>query len=350
MSDVGSILGLIALVGVIIAVGGIALIGFSLSQNRPIRGGILVVIIGVAIAILFNIVIVVEPTQVAIVVNTLSGTVEQPARGGVHIIVPLFQHVAQYYPITQQEYTMAAAATEGARAGDDSIEAQSKDGQLVKLDITVLYRVIPDEADALYQDLQDTYVDSYVRPISRALIRQVISQFTAEEVFGVKRAELPTDMKAAITDPFKAKHLELVDVLVRAITFSDEFTTSIEKKVVALQDLERAKTEATTAQTQAKGKADAAIEAARGEAESVRLRAIAQAEALRVVSEQIAANPLLIQYLYVTNLSDNVSLVLVPSNSAFLFDPTKLPQGNANFTAPAVPTEVPGATETPTSP
>lgn len=38
------------------------------------------------------------------------------------------------------------------------------------------------------------------------------------------------------------------------------------------------------------------------------------------MSEQIAANPSLIQYLYVQNLSDNVNIALVPSNSPFLFD------------------------------
>ena len=90
------------------------------------------------------------------------------------------------------------------------------------------------------------------------------------------------------------------------------------------------KTEAQTAQTQAQGRANAAIAAAEGEAQSIEIRAKAQAEALRLVSEQIAANPSLIQYQYVQNLSDNVQLILLPSNSPFLFDLNSLSQGALN--------------------
>ncbi|MEL7234843.1 MAG: hypothetical protein AAGK74_10125, partial [Chloroflexota bacterium] len=63
-----------------------------------------------------------------------------------------------------------------------------------------------------------------------------------------------------------------------------------------------------------------AISRAEGEAQAIVLRAEAEAEALRLVSEQIAANPSLIQYQYVQNLSDNVNIALLPAGSPFLFD------------------------------
>ena len=68
-------------------------------------------------------------------------------------------------------------------------------------------------------------------------------------------------------------------------------------------------------------------------------------------SQQIAANPSLIQYLYVQNLSDNVRVITVPSNSPFLFDFNSLAQPNNDFTPPTVPdvtvTPEPEATTTP---
>ena len=42
----------------------------------------------------------------------------------------------------------------------------------------------------------------------------------------------------------------------------------------------------------------------------------------------------MIQYLYVQNLSDNVGIALVPSNSPFLFDMASLPEAIENFEAP----------------
>jgi hypothetical protein len=67
------------------------------------------------------------------------------------------------------------------------------------------------------------------------------------------------------------------------------------------------------------------------------LQAQAEAEALRLVSEQIAANPSLIQYQYIQRLSDNVGIVLLPSNSPFLFDLASLGVANPDFVAPEVP-------------
>ncbi|MBC7814668.1 MAG: hypothetical protein H7175_26160, partial [Burkholderiales bacterium] len=82
----------------------------------------------------------------------------------------------------------------------------------------------------------------------------------------------------------------------------------------------------------------ASIAAAEGQAQSIILRAQSEAEALRLVSEQIAANPALIQYQYIQNLSDNVQIALVPSNSPFLFDFDSLLSGGiTDFTAPEVP-------------
>jgi hypothetical protein len=63
-----------------------------------------------------------------------------------------------------------------------------------------------------------------------------------------------------------------------------------------------------------------------------------------LVSEQIAANPSLIQYMYVQNLSDNVRLILVPSSSPFLFDFNSLADPTSGFVAPE---SVPNTTGTP---
>jgi regulator of protease activity HflC (stomatin/prohibitin superfamily) len=328
MDTFSSILGLIALVGLIGFVAGIALIVVAVSQRRNVRGGVALAILGIVVFLVFSVIasglVIVDPTQVAIVVDSFSGQVEPPVPGGLHVIVPLVQRVALFYPITQLEYTMAAASTEGARTGDDSVSALTKDGQTVNFDITILYRVLPDQADQLYRELKDGYVDSFVRPVSRSIIREVASKYTAEEIYSTARSQIPTDLKQQVGDAFGQKHFVVDNMLVRNIVFSDTFHNAIEAKVTAEQNLEKAKIEAQTAQTQAKGLADAQIARAEGDRQSAILRAQASAQALQLVSQQITANPLLIQYLYVQNLSDKVQLVLLPSNSPFLFDMASL--------------------------
>ena len=54
------------------------------------------------------------------------------------------------------------------------------------------------------------------------------------------------------------------------------------------------------------------------------LRAEADAQALALINEQISQNPDLIQWRYVDTLSDNIDVMLLPSNSPFVFDAASL--------------------------
>lgn len=344
MGGISGLLGIVALVGFLMFLGGAALAVAASSQGRPARGGVLLAVIGLVVGLLFSVIgqgiIIVEPTQVAVVVNTLSGNIEEPRRGGTSIIIPIIQRVAVLYPITQQEYTMSATGDEGARGGDDSVEARTSDGQTVNMDITVIYRVVPDKTGELYQDWNENYVAGFVRPTTRSLVREVVSNFSAEQIYGEARQQMGDDIKEAVSVRFAEENLELTDLLVRDISFSESFTNAIEEKVVAEQNLQRSKTDAQRAETEAQGRANAAIASAQGEAQAIEIRAQAQAEALRLVNEQITANPNLIQYLYVQNLSDNVQLILLPSNSPFLFDLSNVAGSGSNFTIPQ-PSEPP---------
>jgi regulator of protease activity HflC (stomatin/prohibitin superfamily) len=339
VGGISSILGTVAILGFVLFVAGIALAVVASSQGRKPGGGISLAIVGLIGGLLFSVlaqgIIIVEPTRVAVVINTLSGAVEEPRRGGTHVIVPVVQQVATDFPITQQEYTMSRTSDEGSRGGDDSIEARTNDGQTVNIDVTVIFNVNGERANDLYRTWGQNYVQGFVRPTSRSIVREVVANFSAEQIYGEARAQLGDDISSELRASFESQSLSLTELLVRDISFSEAFTESIEQKVVAEQNLERARTEAQTAQTRAQGEANAAIAAAEGRAQATILQAQAEAEALRLVSEQIAANPSLIQYQYVQNLSDNVQLMLVPSNSPFLFDFNQLAQSNPNFAAPA---------------
>lgn len=350
--DIGGILGILGLLGFVLFVAGIAVSVTSASQGRSARSGVLLAVVGLVVGILFSIIgqgiVFVEPTEAAVVINTLSGDVGTPLTGGTHIVLPIVQRVAAQYPVTQQEYTMSATANEGSQSGDDSVEARTQDGQTVRFDITIIYRIPSETAGGLYQRWNQNYLNGFIRPTTRSIVRDVVSQYTAEEIYGEARAQMAADITNDATPRFAAENLELSDMLIRSINFSPTFTEAIEKKVVAAQELEQAKVVAETAKTTAEGRANAAIASAQGEAQSVEINAKAQAEALRLVSEQLAANPSLIQYLYVQNLSDNVQLILLPSNSPFLFDVNSLMQANANLTVPAVPESAATPIPTPT--
>src|SRR5262245_47592154 len=96
MGGLSSILNLIALAGFAIFLAGAGLAVVAASQGRPARGGVLLAALGLIAGVLFSAIaggiLIVQPTEVAVVLNTLNGTLEEPARkAGTSVIVPVVQ-------------------------------------------------------------------------------------------------------------------------------------------------------------------------------------------------------------------------------------------------------------------
>ena len=139
-----------------------------------------------------------------------------------------------------------------------------------------------------------------------------------------------------LTAIFSKNNLILQDFVLRNIRFSDEYATAVEQKQIAEQQAQQAKfvvelkkQEAEQARQTAQGAADAAVIAAKGAAEArvieaeadakARvLQAEAEAKALQLVAAVLKENPTLLQYQYITKLSPNVQIMLVPSNAPFI--------------------------------
>lgn len=347
MGGISSIISALGLLGGLVFLVGIALVVVSVSQGRPARGGILLSILGLVAFVLLQIVgqglLEVGPTQVAVVFNRITGQFESPKGPGIHIVIPGIQS-ATIYPTSQQNYTMSGSSEDSLRPGDDAVVARSVDGQEVTIDITIIFAIDATKVNDVHRQWSDTpggYLESLIRPRVRSDVRDVISGYQAEQIYGLERETVQSQIEERLSRNLAPFGFIVTSVLVREITFSPLFTEAIENKVIEEQRLQRARTEAERVRQEAEGQANAAIERARGEADAILIRAQADAEALRLVSEQIAANPNLIQYLYVQNLSDNVNLAILPSNMPFLIDPTSLIDLGPDFRAPSVPEPTP---------
>src|SRR5690606_9083119 len=324
MGGISSVLGAVALLGFLGFLGGIGLIVVAASQGRNVRGGISLAVAGLVVGLLFSVisqgVLIVSPQEVAVIFNTVTGDLETPPRrAGTSIVVPVLQE-AFIYPIEQQEYTMASLTNVEERAEDSSLEGRSVDGQVVIMQLTIIYNIIPEQANLVHERWRNRYEEQFIRPTIRGVARDVISRFRAEDIFGTRRIEVGAEIEDLMRQRMESEGLNLSNLIIHNVSFSEDFAEAIERREIAEQERLRALDEAERLRVQAAGARDAEIARAEGEAQAIILRAQAQAEALRLVSEQLAANPSLIQYEYIQNLADNIRLALVPTNSPFLFD------------------------------
>jgi regulator of protease activity HflC (stomatin/prohibitin superfamily) len=127
-------------------------------------------------------------------------------------------------------------------------------------------------------------------------------------------------------EKFLENNLILVDFVLRDIHFSAEYAVAVEQKQIAEQQAQQAKfvveskkQEAEQARQVAEGVADAAVIAAQGEADARLIQAEAEAAALELINNAIKNNPDLLTYQYIEKLGPNIDVMLLPSDSPFLF-------------------------------
>ena len=143
-----------------------------------------------------------------------------------------------------------------------------------------------------------------MRPVSRAAIRNAVSQFGVEELVSTKRGELEIAIREEIETKLQDNNIIMSDFLLRNIRFSDEYAAAVEQKQIAEQQaqqsknvIEQKKNEAEQARQTAQGQADAAVIASKGAAEARLIQAQAEAKANELLAQSLTST--LLQYQYI---------------------------------------------------
>lgn len=324
-----------ALSGIVVLlwVAAIAMVVFAVvraSRGFKVKGmvsAIIGIIVTALLVTLLNMgVVFINPEYRGVVISALNsqGYRSQALDAGLNFVVPGLENVI-LYPISRQTYTMSIAPLEGDIQGDDSIAARTADGQEIYVDASVIYAIDPGKVVTLHIEWQGRYIDEFVRPQVRGVIRDAVSQFGVEEVVTTRRFEMAELINKNMAQKFSDNGLVLVDFVLRNITFSEEYAASVEQKQIAEQlaqqaafVVEQKRQEAEQARQTAQGLADAAVIRAEGEAEARLIQAEAEAEALRMIADALENNPDLLTYNYINQLSPNIQVMLVPSDNPFI--------------------------------
>ena len=288
------------------------------------------VLLAIILSLLSAAVVFVQPTEVGVVVSVISpgGVRPQPLRSGLHLIVPVLENEVKY-PIYWQTYTMSNKPDEGNKAGDDSIRARTSDGQEVRLDASIIFRINYEQAVTLHIDWQARYIEDLVRPVVRGLVRTQVSQFQAREVNSSARRDLEATLDRLLSEELASKGLTLDQFLLRDITLTDEYAAAIEQKQIAQEGMERTQHEAQQVRnlaegerdrlkTEAEGRKEKTVIEAEGDAQAILLRAEAQAQALKLIADSLEQNPDLLTYEYIQKLSPSIRTMLVPNNTPLI--------------------------------
>ncbi len=305
-------------------------------QRFRAAGGIVIGIIVLAL-ILTTIsagLVFIQPTDRGVVITVGEGGVRPEAlQPGLNWVVPFLENVIPY-PISRQTYTMSIAPEEGAIRGDDSVEARTSDGQIVRVDASVIFSINPAQVVEAHIKWKGEYIDNLVRTVSRGVIRDAVSQFGVQEVVTTERFALLDSIQTELDAAFDEGSLILHDFVLRNIAFSDEYAASVEQKQIAEQLAQQAALivqqraqEAEQARQVAEGQADAAVIEAEGRAKARVIEASAEKEALDLIASALRGNPDLLTFEYIQKLSPGIQVMLIPADNPFLLPLPELEGG-----------------------
>lgn len=213
------------------------------------------IFIGVAVIIILivlsNIFVILQPTERAVIFKKYTSglDVDNVKTEGLNIVAPWNDVII--FRVEEQQI-------------EETMDVLSRDGLSISIDVSLRFRPAPDKIGYLYRAFRDNYIESLIRPELRSAVRQIIGQYTPEELYASKRQEIETKIQLSISKILGENFVELKALLFRSIKLPEMIKTAIEQKLSAEQEsqkyeyiLEKETKEAERRRIDAEGKAKA---------------------------------------------------------------------------------------------
>jgi regulator of protease activity HflC (stomatin/prohibitin superfamily) len=164
----------------------------------------------------------IDPGERGVLFRRFSGGIDKDAMysPGFHIIAPW--NIMYVYDVREKQI-------------EEELEVLSSNGLNIKVDVTVRAHPEYNNVGALHEEFGENYQTSLIRPEVRSAVREVIGQFTPEELYSTKRDEVQTLIHDDLLETLGENHIQLRATLIRDIELPEKVRTAIENKLEAEQ-------------------------------------------------------------------------------------------------------------------
>jgi regulator of protease activity HflC (stomatin/prohibitin superfamily) len=147
----------------------------------------------------------------------------------------------------------------------EQLNALSSNGLTIGMEISIRWRPDADSLPNLHQTYGTDYAEKLVLPELRSAVREVVGQFTPEELYSTRRNELQTNVLERVASAVESRYVDVEAVLIRDVSLPQQIRSAIENKLEEEQRVEqarlsiqRAEQEANRKRVEAQGDADRA--------------------------------------------------------------------------------------------
>lgn len=216
----------------------------------------------------------IENGQNLVVFSWFGGIDPAPLKPGFHLVMPL----------TTQTYAFDVKTRALSWIDDDPeaygprLVALSQDGQEIRVEITLQYRVTDPPTTFSRLGSETDYIHR-VAPVVRSVLALEAAAFSAQDLYSDRRPVLQARVRERLAAYLQPFGIATIDLLLRDVQFDPDFVKAIEQKTIAENRLAQKEFE---------------IEQARQDARSIVAEAEAEAGKLQAKADALTRNP---QYL-----------------------------------------------------
>ncbi len=217
------------------------------SAAQPIRWRLGAKLAGLAwLALLLGVSIAVVPDGSAGVrISQISGVRPGTLYPGVHLVVPMVEHIVTY-EIRDHIYATSATAVASpvAAAGTTEHKAelltvQAREGLSMGLGVAVRYRLDPQRLAYIHANVPQPVEEEVIAPVVSSIFRDVAASYVVRDVFTVHREEFQERAAKAITDRLAADGIVVKEVVLRDVQLPAEYAKGLESMLLKEQESER---------------------------------------------------------------------------------------------------------------
>ncbi|NOX18185.1 MAG: prohibitin family protein [Chlorobi bacterium] len=204
----------------------------------------IVVFAGLALTQTFTVV----PAGTVGVVDFLGVVSDNTLKSGVNFVNPMAKVIK--FSIKTQEMK-------------ELMHVPSKEGLSVNLEISLLFKLTPDQANEIYKTVGPNYSEIILVPQFRSVVRGVTARYEAKALYTASREKLAHEIMFELDSLVNPRGITIETAALRQIELPSRLTASIEEKLQAEQEsqrmqfiLKKEEQEAERKRIEAKGIAD----------------------------------------------------------------------------------------------
>ena len=145
---------------------------------------------------------------------------------GLRLVVPLTRVVNM--SVQTQEITEKA-------------DTPSREGLIIDLEVSLLYRVDPDKAAEIYKKVGTDYRNVIVEPQFRSAIREITASYDAKSLYSSERNKIAGEMQNMFVQLTRSKGMICDQVLLRKVGLPPVIANAIQEKLKREQESEQMK-------------------------------------------------------------------------------------------------------------